>query len=275
MSINLCAFADEASPSLDGQIAALKRNGISYVELRSVDGVNVKDLTAEQARQISDRLQAEGIFVWALGSPLGKVSIDIDFDEYAKTVEHLCALANIFCTDKLRVFSFFDAYEKREKVIEYLSKMIRIAASYGVKLYHENEKDVYGDTLARVLDLQANVPELKFVYDPANFLQVGESADRTLDALIDGSDYFHIKDVVAATGELVPAGEGDGKIAELIARLDRDVTFTIEPHLAVFDGYSMIDGTQMKHKFHFESSDQAFDCAVNAIKKLIEQNQTS
>ena len=36
--IKLCAFADEAESSLDGQIAALKRNDISYLELRSIAG---------------------------------------------------------------------------------------------------------------------------------------------------------------------------------------------------------------------------------------------
>ena len=38
--IRLCAFADEEDESLDGQIAALKRNGIEYLELRSVVGHN-------------------------------------------------------------------------------------------------------------------------------------------------------------------------------------------------------------------------------------------
>ena len=34
----LSAFADEASIELDGQIAALKRNGITHIELRNVSG---------------------------------------------------------------------------------------------------------------------------------------------------------------------------------------------------------------------------------------------
>ena len=47
--IKLCAFSDEASDSLEGQIAALLRNNIKFIELRSVGGMNVKDFTNEQA----------------------------------------------------------------------------------------------------------------------------------------------------------------------------------------------------------------------------------
>ena len=50
--IRLCAFSDEANPSLEGQIAAMKRNGIALTELRSVGGKNVKDLTVDEAAQI-------------------------------------------------------------------------------------------------------------------------------------------------------------------------------------------------------------------------------
>ena len=42
MMIKLCAFADEAESSLVGQIAALKRNSIPFLELRSIAGKNVK-----------------------------------------------------------------------------------------------------------------------------------------------------------------------------------------------------------------------------------------
>ena len=57
------AFADEASPWLDGQIAALKRNGLSGLELRNVDHQNVSELTKEKAREIRRRLDDEGLAV--------------------------------------------------------------------------------------------------------------------------------------------------------------------------------------------------------------------
>ena len=76
-------------------------------------------------------------------------------------------------------------------------------------------------------------------------------------------------DVITETDELVPAGVGDGKIDELVRRITDDKVLTIEPHLALFDAYKSIDNTEMKHKFEFSSSDEAFDAAVNAIKAIL------
>jgi len=47
---------------------------------------------------------------------------------------------------------------------------------------------------------------------------------------------------------------------------------TIEPHLAVFDSYKQIDNTEMKLKYTFESNGAAFDAAMNAIKKILTDN---
>ena len=269
ITIKLCAFSDEADSSLDGQIAALKRNSISYMEMRTVDGKNVTTLTKEEAQAIKEKLDANGIKVWSIGSPIGKVDINTDFDEYLKLVKHTCELANILGTTRIRMFSFFNAYDQKEKVFDYLRKMVEVANAYGVQLCHENEKDIYGDTKERVQEVMDNVDGLKYIYDPANYLQCGETADNTLDMFHATTDYFHIKDVVLKSGALVPAGMGDGKIDELVARITEDKTLTLEPHLAVFEGYSHIDKTVMKHEVVFKTATEAFDAAVNAIKTIL------
>ena len=50
--IKLAAFADEADASVDGQIQALKRNGIEYIEIRGVDGKNISQLTEDEAKNM-------------------------------------------------------------------------------------------------------------------------------------------------------------------------------------------------------------------------------
>ena len=269
--IRLCAFADEAGSSLQAQIDALHRNGIGLLEIRTVDSVNIGDMTLERAEEVAAILKKNGIQVWSLGSPMGKVSLNegFDFEEYLTKVEHMCKLTKIFGADKIRMFSFFDAYEKKEQVFAYLKRMVEVADRYGVKLCHENEKSIYGDTLERVQELMANVPGLKFVYDPANYVQCGESADATLPALHSHMEYFHIKDVIAETQELVPAGVGDGNVPKLVEMIEGDQVLTLEPHLAVFDGYAAIDAEEMKNRFHFENNDEAFDYAVTALKGIL------
>lgn len=269
--IKLCAFADEADSALEGQIAALKRNGIEYIELRGINGTNISKITCEQAEVYAKQLSDAGIKVWSIGSPIGKIKIDGDLDAHKENLRHVCRLAKIFGTEKIRMFSFFEAYDCEEKVFSELSEMVKIAEEEGVGLYHENEKKIYGDTLERVLRIMENVKGLKFIYDPANFLEVGEDPQATLDALHSKVDYFHIKDVISSTVELVPAGYGDGRIGELVARIPADVdrVLTLEPHLAVFDGYSQIDEKKMKNKFKFSSNNEAFDAAVSALKKVL------
>ena len=57
-SCPVSCFADEIAESLDRQIEVLSRLGISYVELRSADGINVSDFTmtfAHFRHRLSDR----------------------------------------------------------------------------------------------------------------------------------------------------------------------------------------------------------------------------
>lgn len=269
--IRLSAFADEAGKELSAQIAALKRNGIPYIEVRFIGSKNIATLTLEEAKEVKAELDASGIKVWSIGSPMGKMKMGDDFDLHCETLRHVCRIAKILETDKIRMFSFYEAFEARELVFETLRRMVAIAKEEGVCLYHENEKDIYGDTVARVLDIMQNVDGLRYIYDPANFVDVGEDSDMALDALHAKMGYFHIKDVIADTHELVPAGYGDGKIDRLVRMLpsEGEWVLTLEPHLALFEGYAAIDNTEMKNKFTFKDNDESFDAAVTALKAII------
>lgn len=269
--IRLSAFSDEAGAELSVQLEALRRNNIYLTELRAVGGKNVKDLTPAETREIAARLADADIGLSALGSPMGKVNVSVDFEKYLDEVKSMCETACILGTNRIRMFSFFEAYDQRGRVIEYLNRMVETASGYRLTLCHENEKKIYGDTVERILDLRENVPGLRFVYDPANFLQTDEMPDKTLPAIHPISDYFHIKDVIVETEELVPAGQGDGRIPELISMIDRDTILTLEPHLKVFKGYAEIDGEEMRHRFEFKNGDEAFDAATAALKGLLSE----
>ncbi len=268
--ITLAAFADEADSSLAGQITALQRNHIPYIELRGINGKNIAHISVQEAEVYAAQLREGGIRVWSIGSPIGKVDMDDDFDAHLELLRHICRLGKIFDTHRIRMFSFFQAHGRTAEVMERMAAMVAVAEEMGMTLYHENEKDIYGDTLERTLELLEKVPGLRCIYDGANFLEVGEPAHRTLDALHGRTDYFHIKDVIAETGELVPAGYGDGNIPELVRRIgSADRTLTIEPHLAIFEGFAQIDSTRMKNKFHFTDNHESFDAAVKALKNIL------
>ena len=270
----LCAFADEAADSLGGQIAALKRNNIPYLELRGVDGKNVADITISEAEDIAKELAAAGIKVWAIGSPIGKVDITSPFENELKRLEHIIALCKIFSCVNVRMFSFFtNEFDKyRDEVIFRLNKMCEIANENGVNLVHENERGIYGDTAARVLDLLSNVPKLNFVFDPANFIQAGEDINEAINSLLHKAAYVHIKDSLKETHQIVPAGEGSGEIVEIIKRLrktGKEYVLTLEPHLKAFTSLKQIDSHELKNIYEFNSQDESFDFAAKALKKCL------
>ena len=52
------AFADEASPMIDEQIKAMKRNGLLGLEIRSVDGESVSSISMEKAKEVHRKIRA-------------------------------------------------------------------------------------------------------------------------------------------------------------------------------------------------------------------------
>ena len=72
---------------------------------------------------------------------------------------------------------------------------------------------------------------------------------------------------------IVPAGEGEGKIAEAINKIDRHtdnaVFLSVEPHLRIFSAYASIDEHELKGRHTFATSGEAFDFAVAALKNVL------
>lgn len=267
--LRLCAFADEANDSIDGQIKALNKNNIHLLEIRGVDGKNILEISDEEAKAVCAKLANAGIKVWSIGSPIGKVDITANFDEYEKKIIRACELANIFKCENVRMFSFFNALNSKDQVIKYLKRMVEIGKKYNVKMCHENEKGIYGDIEARCTEILNEVPGLYYVYDPANFIQCHQDPVKSLKMLHNRAYYFHIKDALMATGEVVPAGKGDGHLQEVINLINSDKVLTIEPHLKVFAGYANVDKTELKNKYEYKTNEEAFDAAVSHTKELL------
>ena len=272
----LSAFADEAGSPVPEQIDALRANGFTHIELRGVGDKNITALTAEEARELRRGLDDGGISVWAIGSPLGKISIGDEFGPHLEQLKHTLELAHILGTAHIRMFSFYCPKGEtdlcRELVFDRLGRFCDAARGSGILLCHENEKGIYGDTAARCLDILQNFPEIKCVYDPANFLQCGEDTLKAWDMLEPYLEYLHIKDV-REDGTVVPAGQGSGRIPELLRRYEKagGEVLTVEPHLAVFKGLAELENGEKTQigEFEYESQRAAFDAAASALKNLL------
>lgn len=241
----LSAFADEIDPSPQKQVEVLKSCGVRHIEFRSIHGTNVLALTDLQVREFKSLLDAEGLALSAIGSPIGKTVIDQPFDLELKRLERAIELCRLFGIRNIRIFSYYlpegDDWGKwRQTVLDRMWEKVRIAEKADVRLIHENEHRIYGESPERVRDLlttiRQQIGERHFgaAYDPANFVFCGYDPWEGWLASRDFTVHFHIKDWKAGGAHGVLAGEGDGQVRRVMAdAVARGYTgfATLEPHL--------------------------------------------
>ena len=239
----LSGFGDEIDPDPRIQVAVLQALGARHIEVRSAWGTNVVDLDDEQLARLAALLKDAGMGVSAVASPIGKVDVALDAEHEVDRLKRVVRVAHALETPNIRVFSFFRAEgvpveSVRDDVLQRMRLLADLAERERVTLLHENEKAIYGDVPERILDLVESVgsPALRLAWDNANFVQVGvRPFTDAYGPLRPYVDYLQVKDAVAATGIVVPAGEGDGELPETLTAL-RDSGYTgyasLEPHLA-------------------------------------------
>ncbi|NLU53355.1 MAG: sugar phosphate isomerase/epimerase [Clostridiaceae bacterium] len=275
----LSAFADEIDPMLTTQMDVLDSHGIKYIEMRGVNGRNFTQHTAREAREIKKQLDDRGFKLSAIGSPIGKIKITDDFAPHLDLFKHTMELAHIMETKYIRMFSFFIPENEnpliyRDEVMERWSRFIEAAKGSDLILLHENEKDIYGDTPERCLDLieTMNCPYLKAVFDPANFVQCDvEVFPRAFNHLKDHIAYMHIKDALYIDHHVVPAGYGDGRVWDVLKALyDKGFEgfLSLEPHLGDFVGFKDLEPSSPANKLP-EGGPKQFAIAKEALDKIL------
>jgi sugar phosphate isomerase/epimerase len=269
----LSAFADEISPSPDEQIAVLKQCGIRHIELRSILKTNVLDLSDLQVSELKSLLDREGFRLSAIGSPIGKIKIDEPFPPHLQRFRRAVELCKVFGTPNIRIFSYYlteggDWDDWRREVLDRMWEKLKIAEKAGVRLLHENEHRIYGDSPDRVRDLmdtvlaQLNGPSLVAVYDPANYVFCGYDPWEGWQKTKEWTGHFHIKDWAAGEKHGRLAGEGQGRIPEVMAdavQRKYDGFATLEPHLLGGGPTGGVTGPEL------------FPKAAEAFKKILDR----
>lgn len=254
----LSCFADEISPKLDEQLELMARLGIRYMSLRSVDDVNVLELSDDCIDQIAVALHRRHMAVSSIGSPVGKSPISDRSDLYLTQMERAISVARRIDCPRIRVFSFYMPASQldveRSEVLRRLDSMARLAARDGIELLHENEAGIYGETSARCRDLLESIdrPNFRAAFDASNFVAAGEAPfEQSLPTMRPYISYMHIKDSRRADNAIVPAGEGDAQLARILPALaGRDMFLTLEPHLALAGRYRGFTGEELFCRAH-------------------------
>ena len=265
----LSGFADEIDPDLRTQAALLLELGIGCIEFRSAWDINVLDLTDDQLTEAAAILEEHSLLVSSIGSPIGKVNIEDDFDEHLVRFDRALAVAQRLAAPYIRIFSFFlrpdqRPADHRDEVVRRLRVFADRAENAGVVLLHENEKDIFGDVPERVLDLVTAVdsPALRLAWDAANYVQVGvRPFAEAYPLLRPYTDYIQVKDALLDSREVVAAGEGDGQIVETVRALAADGYdgfFSMEPHLGSANPLGGFSGAD-----HFSRATKAFTAILD------------
>lgn len=271
--LKLSAFADEISPDLNEQIRVCRSNAVSHIELRGVDGLNVMEFGPSLRAQIKSALAASGIGVISIGSPIGKVAIDQPWAEHFDRFKRAVEIAEFFQAPLIRVFSYYPAGGEgkgpldplRDEVIDRFRRKVEYVSKYPVTIVHENEKGIFGDIGRRCANLLNAIdsPKLRAAFDFANFVQVGDRPADNWPSLKPFTVHIHIKDALAASGAVVPAGQGDGQIEPILVDAYRSGYrgfLSLEPHLKLA-GHS-----------HGETGAELFKVAADALKVILQRN---
>ncbi len=273
----ITGFADEINRDIKVQIQLLKELGISYLEFRSANGKGVADYTLEEATDLKIFLDENAIKVSAIGSPVGKIKITDDFEPHYDMYQRIVEIAKIMDTPYIRMFSFypkekgdFRGYE--DEVFRRIRKMVDYAKEQKVILLHENEKDIYGESAAACQSLMKAFygDSFRCTFDFANFVQSRQETSEAYQLLAPYIEYVHIKDALWADGRVTPAGEGDGKLREILTLLHKDGYhgfLSLEPHLAEFEGLKKLE--QNAAKRDMTDGEAAFTIAYEALIKIL------
>lgn len=248
---SLSGFGDEIDDDPELQVAVLQALGASAIEIRSAWGVNVTQFDDSQLTRIAHVCEDHGMSVSAIASPIGKSELDAPIAYERNRLQHTIDVAHALHSNYIRIFSFYHSGrtvdDARNTVIDRVGQLVALAESENVILLHENEKGIFGELPANILDMMRSIDSasLRVAWDPANFVQVGISPYRDAFALLRPYfSYLQVKDAHAVSGIVTEPGGGDGELAETVRAL-ADSGYagfaSMEPHLAMagkFQGYS-------------------------------------
>lgn len=289
----ISGFADEIAEDVDTQFRVLNKLDIRYFEPRGIDGKNIAELSDGEVAALKEKMERCGIKASSIGSPIGKIRLDEDFQAHFEKFQRVVDIAERLEAGYIRMFSFYPperpdsaagegdgaAHEwtagEREEVIRRLRRMTAYAGERDVVLLHENEKGIYGDTAERCADLMRELGCRHFqaVFDPANFVQCGQDTKEAYEALRSFIAYVHVKDARVEDRSVVPAGAGDGNVGHILKGLldsGYEGYLSLEPHLGSFSGLADLELDDKMQNLP-QGGEGTFTLAYRALEDILDK----
>jgi sugar phosphate isomerase/epimerase len=231
--------------------------GLRYADIRTVDGVNVLDLTDAQVARAKDLLDRYGMRVAGVATPFFKCTLPglaedvsgdlhnarvLSYTDHVALLPRAVAIAQAFDAPYLRIFSFWrqsgvDFWPALDAAVE-----ATLAATAGSDVVPclENEGACFIGSSAELAEAAQRYrgPQLKFIWDPGNSTNSGMPPRSGDFAIFAGRiAQVHLKDsrYDPATGKATATapGAGDTNYHTELRRLQAagyDGALTLEPH---------------------------------------------
>lgn len=250
----LSVITDEFSPRLEDGIAFAVEEGLTTVDVRSIDAVNFLSLDKPMQERAARQIKAAGLTVGCLATPLlkwpapGKTAATMGdqfgFDTAGRSTAQIYRdafeAAALLGTRNLRIFSFltYDGFQV-EDLRQDLDLLLTLADEYDAVLHVENEPVCNVRSVPDLVRLMQawRHPRLKALLDIGNaWWAETPPAEADLVAVMPFVSLMHFKDFDGAARRAVPMGEGDIPYAGLIrlcleAAKGRTLGFSIETHV--------------------------------------------
>jgi L-ribulose-5-phosphate 3-epimerase len=252
----LSYFTDEAHDDFAEALRLGTSWGLHCAEVRTVDGINILDMTDEQVERAKRLLDQYDMKVSALATPYLKCRMpgssgantgpmhgakELSYDDHLRLLKRGVQLAEYLGTSRIRVFSFWRVSDDSFWPIleEAVTATINACAGSGVTPCLENEGACCIGTASELAQAAHKLTDerLKFIWDPGNSSYSGQFASSE-DRAVFGPriGLVHIKEcrIDADTNEKVPCPPGKGitdygKELSYIASVYNG-PITLEPH---------------------------------------------
>jgi len=262
----IAAITDEfATDDLDVALRAMAEIGMTGAELRVVSGRNIIDLSDEEVARARAQVEAHGMRVLSIASPLLKCVLpggpplderfqqDVfgstyTFDDQPRLTRRALDIAEQAGAQVIRVFSYWrtvDPQREYHRIAAALRDLADQALGRGLVIGLENEHACNVGTGAEAALMLAAVdhPALELIWDPANAFILGETPYPTGYAALPAHRIVHVhaKDCVMAgqKPEWGPLGEMGVDWKGQVAALVRDGykgAVSLETHWRGADG---------------------------------------
>jgi sugar phosphate isomerase/epimerase len=264
--VEIGAVTDEFSPdNLDRALAAMAELGMTFAELRVVNGRNIIDHTDAEVDAVRAQVEARGMRVVSIASPVLKCTLPdgppiapqiqqdmfsaaYSFDDQPTLARRAFEIAGRMGAQVVRVFSYWRTVDPDacfDRVASALHDLANEAAKRGLVIGIENEHACNIATGAETARLLAAVPTpaLQVIWDPANALVAGETPFPDGYARLPPARIIHVHAKDCAVREHVPVfgplGEMSVDWQGQLAALARDGyrrTISLETHWKGPDG---------------------------------------